>query len=240
MKGIRLSFMGTNGWFATGTGNTTSALIETPSRYIALDAGDGIRHLDELATDRKKPIDLFISHFHLDHIAGLLIFPKFTSLRSIRIFGQPGTKDILSALLDHPFGPSLAQLKKWGLKVSLQDLEPGRNYMEDYSVECAALAHADTAWGYRFAFPDAEKIIAYCVDTGPCANLSRLARNADALITECSRPSGQTGGEWPHLNPEQAAQAAKKAGCRKQYLTHFAADNYRSRSSRVKALKAAR
>ncbi|VVB98754.1 Ribonuclease BN [uncultured archaeon] len=240
MGKMKLHFMGTNGWFATETGNTTSALLETPDRYIVLDAGDGIQHLDELATDRKKPVDIFLSHFHIDHISGLHLLPKFRKIPKISIFGQTGTARVLSFFVAHPFTAPFSELKGLGINVSAHDLELGMNDMGSYNVECAPLLHADLAWGFRFSFPDG-KIISYCTDTGPCENLVKLSSGADAMITECSMPPGtKTDNKWPHLTPEGAAKAAKEAVCKKLYLTHFAADFYNTLADRKKAEAAAR
>jgi ribonuclease BN (tRNA processing enzyme) len=242
MGSLKLTFMGTNGWFASENGNTTSALIETPGRYIVLDAGDGIRRLDEFAAE-KKPVDIFLSHFHLDHIAGLHILPKFRNLHHIRIFGQTGTKETLGKLLDRPFTAPLSLLKTIGINVSVHDLNEGKNELDGYSVHCAPLVHADPAWGFRFEFPSSEgtKILSYCTDTGPCDNLVELSRNAHALITECSLlPGAKTDAKWPHLSPEAAAEAAKSARCQQLFLTHFAAHLYQNHFERTRAQEAAR
>ena len=44
-------------------------LIDTEECHIVLDAGNGLYKLDELVKD-EKPIYLFLSHPHLDHISG--------------------------------------------------------------------------------------------------------------------------------------------------------------------------
>lgn len=242
MKKLKLTFMGTNGWFATNTGNTISTLLETPMRYIVMDAGDGIYHLDELATNWKKPVDIFLSHFHLDHVIGLHILSKFQNRRT-RIFGQTGTKKTLSELIKHPFTQSFSQLKSWSMKIEVHDLKLGRNIMEDYSVECAPLLHADPSWGFRFELSvgTVNKTVVYCTDTGPCKNLVRLALGADALITKCSMlPGTLTDLEWPHLTPEGAAYATSKAGCRRLFLTHFDAQLYNTIQDRYRVQRIAR
>ena len=43
---MKVTFLGTNGWYASDTGNTVSILIETENFYIILDAGDGIYKID--------------------------------------------------------------------------------------------------------------------------------------------------------------------------------------------------
>ncbi len=243
---LKLAFLGTNGWFTTPLANTICTLVETPKRYIVLDAGDGIWRLDKFATDTDKPIDLFLSHFHLDHVVGLHIQPKFKLKHPLRIFGMPGTKKILNTLVNHPFTASYPMLEKRGLKVEIHELKLGENRIDEYSVRAGALVHADPCWGYRFEIPrdgdGAQKaILSYCTDTGPCENLVSLSRDADVLITECGLLPGQPSPpSWPHLNPEMAAQAAKDADVKKLFLTHFAAHVYDTKQVRLDSQSAAR
>jgi ribonuclease BN (tRNA processing enzyme) len=107
--------------------------------------------------------------------------------------------------------------------------------------------HADPCWGFRFELDagegqaPAKKILSYCTDTGPCDNLVALSRNADVLITECGLlPGAPSPPSWPHLNPEMAAEAAKAAGVKKLFLTHFAANLYETKEARLQAQAAAR
>lgn len=242
---MEIIFLGTNGWYANKMGNTACALIKTPSRYIVLDAGDGIWRLDEFAKDDGKPIDIFLSHFHLDHIIGLHIQPKFHFKNKIRIFGQPGAKKILGAIIAHPYTASYEELKKnLGLDITVHELKDGENKIDEYIVHAAPLVHADPCWGFRFELKDAngkEKIISYCTDTGPCENVARLSKGADVLITECSLLPGEPiPASWPHLNPETAAKMAKDAKCKALYLTHFVANKYDTAEKRLMAQSGAK
>ena len=67
---MKIIFLGTNGWFSTPTGNTPCILIDAKDHYVIFDAGNGIYKIDKYITE-EKPISLFISHFHLDHVSGL-------------------------------------------------------------------------------------------------------------------------------------------------------------------------
>lgn len=259
MSRLQLNFMGTNGWYATKLANTVSALVETPNAYVVLDAGDGIQHLDELATDKDKPIDIFISHFHLDHVIGLHIQPKFRHNAPIRIFVMKGGKKTLEALIDHPYSAPFAMLEKLNLRVSVHELALGPNYIHppggehassnrpsenSYSVVTGALEHADPCWGFRFELPrgdNTKAILAYCTDTGPCENLVALSRGAHALITECGLLPGESSSPaWPHMSPEMAAEQAQLAGVKQLYLTHFAPNKYPTLVERKAAGAAAR
>lgn len=241
---MRIIFLGTNGWYASPkTGNTTCALIETADRNIVLDAGDGFAWLSEHATDRKKPIDVFLSHFHIDHVAGLHMLPKIGKGARVRIFVQPKGKKAIMRLLDHPY---TASPYEQFAKVSVHELAKGKNTISDrqgrYEVHVAPLVHADPCIGFRFALngKDGKRTVAYCTDTGPCKNYLKLAKGADLLITECGLlPGAKTNPEWPHLSPESAAGLAKEAGCKKLVLTHFAAHHYKSMEMRDTAQRAA-
>ncbi len=73
---MRIVFLGTNGWYDTATGNTVSIFIDSSGYTVILDAGNGLWRPDRYA-DFNKPAYLFLSHFHLDHVAGLHVINKF-------------------------------------------------------------------------------------------------------------------------------------------------------------------
>jgi len=71
------------------TGNTICTLIEADGRHVALDAGNGIHKLGRFASGAS--VDLFLSHYHFDHIEGLHTIVKLP-LKGLRIFGMEGTE----------------------------------------------------------------------------------------------------------------------------------------------------
>jgi len=223
---MKVIFLGTNGWYDTETGNTTCILIETDDYFVILDAGNGFYKIDQYIRS-KKPIYLFLSHFHLDHIIGLHILNKFDFDQGMRIYGQVGTKDILDTIINEPYTVPIAKLP---FKVEVHELSEGLHNIP-FSVKCKLLIHSSKCMGYRFELDG--KIIAYVPDTGICENAIELSENADLLIAECSFKMGQSSVEWPHLNPEDAALIAKSAGAKKLVLLHFDANIYRSLEERI-------
>ena len=222
---MKVIFLGTNGWYDTKTGNTTCILIETDDYFIILDAGNGIYKIDQYIRS-KKPIYLFLSHFHLDHIVGLHILNKFNFSQGMYIYGQVGTKDILSTIINEPY---TIPFDKLPFKVEVYELsEELRNI--PFLVEYKYLFHSSRCLGYRFELDG--KILTYIPDTGICKNAVELAENADLLIAECSFKIGQRNVEWQHLNPEDAVKIAKEAGANKLALLHFDASIYRSLEER--------
>ncbi|MFW9783907.1 MAG: MBL fold metallo-hydrolase [Candidatus Heimdallarchaeota archaeon] len=218
---MKIIFLGTNGWYATGLGNTTSTIICSNDFYVILDAGDGIYKIDQYIND-DKPIILLLSHLHLDHIIGLHCFAKFPFNQVIHTYGYNGTKEGIKNLMKHPYSTNITELP---VKVVLHDLKEGSHNI-GFPLTCKLLVHADPCVGYRLELEN--KIITYCTDTGLCPNLYELAKNADVFITECSYKPGQEEWGWPHLKPEEAAKVALKANVRKLFLTHFDASSYKT------------
>jgi ribonuclease BN (tRNA processing enzyme) len=238
---MKIHFLGTNGWYDSATGETPSILIDAKEAYVILDAGNSLRKIDTHISDKSKPILLFLSHFHLDHVFGLHIMPKFSFRQGITIYGQPGTKEVLARLFSHPFTAALPDLCK-KMRLEIKDIREGMNLLPSGSqfipVEARFLVHADPCMGYSFALEG--KKITYCTDTGACGNLNALANGADLLITECAWKTRNQSPDWPHLAPEDAAEAARDSGAKRLILTHLDANQYRTQGQRKEAQARAR
>jgi ribonuclease BN (tRNA processing enzyme) len=230
---MKITFLGTNGWFDTDVATTACVLIQTKHEHVILDAGMGFYKIGRLIAD-DKPIYLFLSHFHLDHLYGIHTFNLFDFKQGIHVYGPKGIKESVGRLMRRPYTKPLNEL---ATKINFHDLARG-DMPSLIDVEFRKLDHPVLCYGYRFHLED--KIVAYCTDTGPCDNIVRLAQGADMFISECSFKSGQTSRTWGHLNPELAAQAAKEAGAKRLALMHFDAALYTSLKDRLKAQKAAR
>lgn len=232
---MKITFLGTNGWFDTKTGNTVCTLIETKDYYIILDAGSGFYKLDEYIKN-KKPIFLFLSHFHLDHIIGLHCKNKFNFRQGISVYVQKGTKDIFNKIINQPFTlPLQSEAMPYSMKIyELSDQKNNPPFLKEFKL----LDHWSPCVGFRFELEG--KAVSYCVDTAPCGNLSKLAENVDLLITECSFRIGERWEREVHLNPETAAKIARTAKVKKLALTHFDAFRYKTLKQRKEAEKYAR
>ncbi len=230
---MKVILLGTNGWYSTDMGNTPCVLVDAPDCYIVFDAGDGIYKLDSYIKE-DKPIHLFLSHFHLDHIFGLHILGKFKFSQKFTIYGLKGVKDALENVIRHPYSAPFSDLPF----NKFVELSEGR-YQKPISFECKQLMHADPCLGYRLELEN--KSIAYLTDTGVCDNLYALAQNADLVILECSfKEKRQTEWNWPHLSPIEAAEIAKQAKAKKLVLTHFDASVYKTKQDRKRAEEVAK
>lgn len=200
-------------------------LVDTEECHIVLDAGNGFHKLDRLIKD-EKPIYVFLSHPHLDHISGFHTLNKFRFKQGIRIFGQPGTKGLLDRIIAYPFTVPFSDLP---CKVDVEDVAEGCHELP-VRFECRFLVHSTPCLGYRFEVEG--KILAFCTDTGVCENAIKLCQDADLMITECSFKPGQSSAVWPHLSPEDAVSMAKDANAKRLALVHFDAANYRTIAER--------
>lgn len=223
---MQVTFLGTNGWYDSTAGNTVSALVRTREYDIILDAGNGIAKADRyIAQDR--PAYLFLSHMHIDHIAGLHTLCKFRFRKGLSIYTQKGTQDQLATFVNVPYTVPFDILP---FKNTVTELAAGTHRLP-FPVTCLPLVHPEPCFGYRFEIDG--KVLAYCTDTGPCGNAVTLAKDADLLITECGLKPGVTSPDWPHLNPEMAIAIAKEAGAKRLALTHFGAEVYRTVEERT-------
>jgi len=224
----KIVFLGTNGWYDSDTGNTISTLIEAKQYNIILDAGYGIWKLNQFIKD-EKPAYLFISHFHIDHIAGLHTISLNTFPKGLFILVHEAGAEHLNRVMGSPYTISLKNLP-----FETRVLEVPRNAGDlPFKADFLTMDHSVFTLGVRL-FVDG-KVIAYCPDTGYCGNAVKLAGNADILIAECAYKPGENEPAWPHLNPETAARIANEAGAKQLALTHFDAKRYNTLEHRREA-----
>jgi len=233
MQDLKVIFLGTNGWYDSETGNTVCTLIEAPDYYIVLDAGSGMYKLDRYIKE-PKPVYLFLSHFHIDHIQGLHMLDKFSFPKGLYILGQQGTADTLKIFQNVPFTMPLKQLP---FKTEIIELPEGSSVLP-FKTKVLPMVHATPTLGIRIEISG--KVISYCTDTGYCENAVILSKKADLLIAECAYRSNHVEESWPHLNPETAAKIAVESEVKKMVLVHFDASNYTSFEDRAEAEKISR
>lgn len=221
---MKITFLGTNGWYSTPTGDTPCILIDARDRYIVLDAGNGIYKLDNYIKE-DKPISLLISHFHLDHTSGLHSLAKFKFKQGIDVYVGAGRSNDFTALVNPPFtigykkNPENIQALR--TKITLHELPEEKAANIPYKVEAIKQHHAYGSHGYRIELEG--KTIAYTGDCGLTDQARKLAKNADLLIAECSNKKTDDPDIWGHLDPAQAASLAKECGVKELILTHFGA-----------------
>ncbi|MHC1773053.1 MAG: MBL fold metallo-hydrolase [Flexilinea sp.] len=231
---IKITALGTNGWFDTQNGSTTCLMIQTEKYTIILDAGYGITKIKNLV-DFSKPAYLFLSHLHLDHLIGLhtLDYVQFDQPLTL-IAPLEGKKDLLD-LLRPPFTTGWDRVP---YRINILEAEILSSTEFPFRVTALPLVHVIPDTGYRFEIDG--KIISFLLDTGYCENAVTLAKDADFVITECGMLPGQVDPGWPHMNPQMAAKLAVDSGAKQMLLVHFGAGVYDTIEKRQRAVDTGR
>lgn len=217
---MKVTFLGTAGYHPNETRHTTCLLLSDLN--IILDAGTGFfRARDHIQPGR---LDIFLTHFHSDHVCGLHYLIDVVSekdISEVHIWGPEGTEKMLKALFrkplfpvaleDHPFTAKIHELSK-RMTHTLRGTKVRAIVQDD---------HPGGSLGYRFEREG--KALVFMTDT--VANLDRaaFAKGADLLIHECyfrdldAERAIQTG----HSHSTIVGQFAVAAGIRRLALTHI-------------------
>lgn len=237
---MRITFLGTNGWYSSPTGDTPCILIDASDQYIVLDSGNGIYKLDKYIKERKT-ISLFISHFHIDHVSGLHTLAKFDFKQGIDVYMGIGRTRDFETLVNPPYAigyktkpENIGQLKT---EIRLHELSE-----EETKIPFKAAAikqhHAYIDHGFKIELEG--KTIAYTGDCGFTEKSKQLAKGVDLLICECSNKKTKDQDLWGHFDPMQAGTLAKECNVKKLILTHFGASLYTTTNERQWAESEAR
>lgn len=237
---MKIHFLGTNGWYTDENGNTACVLIDAKDHYVIFDAGNGLYKLDRYITE-DKPVSLFISHFHLDHVNGFHILGKFNFKKGLTIYVGEGRKKDFETLVNPPFTVGInddpKNILNLPMHISVSELPDGSNDV-GFPVEVIEQFHGFRDHGYRVMIDG--KTIAYSGDCGITDASHKLAENADVLIHECSYKEPKENDPWGHVDPTQAANLAKDAKVKQLILTHFGPTDYKTLDDRKIAERKAR
>lgn len=195
---MRLKFWGVRGSFPVSSpstirygGNTSCIEIEVADKLIILDGGTGLYPLGKKIIAEKKysTIHLFLTHTHLDHIAGLVNFaPLYHPDFTIYIYGPKRShinlSDTIYRLFSNPIWP--IAMDQVHAKLQWIELCNGESVPLEQgpSISALELDHPDSALGYRLDYAD--RALVYLTDLahGPELHMAlyNFCYNADALI----------------------------------------------------------
>lgn len=230
---MKIIFLGTNGWYSSRTGDTPCILIDAQDQYVILDAGNGIYKLENYIKG-EKPISMFLSHFHIDHVSGLHTLMKFDFKQGIDAYVGEGRAKDFETLVNPPFTigyvPKPENVLNLKTDIRLHELsEDGQQ--TPFRVAAVKQHHAYVDHGYRIELEG--KTLAYTGDCGFTDASRELAKDVNLLICECSNKKTVDPDRWGHFDPMQAATLAKESRVQQLILTHFGAHLYTSSEDRT-------
>jgi phosphoribosyl 1,2-cyclic phosphodiesterase len=214
-------------------GNTPCVEIRDAAGHVLIfDAGSGVRELgQQLATEfsgQDLAVNLFLTHFHWDHIQGIPYFrPLFTPTTTLGVHswtsGQE-TRRILEGQMRTPYFP--VNLADVSARLRFEQMKSERVKLGEVSVESFPLNHPQGAYGYRIEAGGKSIVYATDLEHGD-PQLDRVLRDyasgADVLIYDAQYNDEEyaTHRGWGHSTWREATRVARDAGVGRLFLIHF-------------------
>ena len=202
-----------------------SFVMQIEDKAFLFDIGpDALHQLARTEIDIKKIENVFITHFHPDHTAGLihLLFatrnPDIIKTRKpFTITGPKGIKTLILKLEEAYYNwlslpPGLLNIDE--LKI---DQDETRIFPE-FIITSKRVRHSEHSIAYRVEYGSGKSVV-YSGDTEYCDGIIELAYNCDLLVLECSFPEGKS--IEGHLTPSLAGKIAKEVRAKRLVLLHF-------------------
>jgi len=211
--------LGSSCLLATETRRPTHLACLGEQHGLLIDCGVSPRsRLEALGADPGRIGDVFITHYHPDHAAGLTLFLMELCLRGrlepMRVHsGAESIRRIRNSMQMYGWKKMPGQFPV-GYRIVKRGKRAPVLENSEFRAFSTPVRHVVPALGLRVEILPAGKSFVYSADTEPCAELVALAQGADLLIHEA------TGAEPGHSSAAQAAQAARAAGVRRLLLIH--------------------
>lgn len=212
---MKLILLGTTGYHPNNIRHTACLML--PEVGIVLDAGTGMfRVRDYLATPR---LDIFITHAHLDHIAGLTFLIDVLDQRACQRADVYASPDALQAIETHLFAEALFPVKP---PCDFHAIEGPIPLARGGTLHSFPLTHPGGSIGFRLDWSD--RSLAYVTDTTarPDADYVEAIRGVDLLVHECYFDDAMSG--WAETTGHSAitpvAEVARAAQVGRLVLVH--------------------
>ncbi|MHB9111780.1 MAG: MBL fold metallo-hydrolase [Thermoleophilia bacterium] len=254
----KFTLLGTGGWIPTARRETTCAILSMPDALFIFDAGTGLARLleerfrpelelthgpaatpasalesaaaPEPASNPTREVHLFLSHYHLDHIAGLVYLPAMFKGRTVHLHPPAATitgddpHEIIRGIIRKPYNPqSIADMP---LDLSVEPLEEGEHVIAGARVSVRKQIHADPSVAYRI-----DDLLVFATDTADDPGTAEFARGASLLaheawidgIEEEDPATAHIAREAyvAHASARQVAARAAEAGVERLVLMHL-------------------
>lgn len=138
-------FLGTGGSVPSARRSTASVLIARGGERLLFDCGEGTQRQMQRSIGLSQVDEVYLTHFHADHILGLPGLLKTYDLTDrqppLTVYGPPGLRDL--------FGVMKPLIGRMGFEIELIELAPGQAVAhEGYEVRPFEVAHSARAYGY--------------------------------------------------------------------------------------------
>ena len=207
--------LGTNGFFSTGARQTMSFLALADGTAVLLDAGTGVaRLLDPSLRERLatcETLDILLTHYHLDHVAGLAYLSAVWPGGAVRIHAPaPPLVDGDPSALERLIGPPLFPkgLYDFGLPLEIRRYAADSMTLAGSPVRLRRQDHPGGSVGVRWGD------LAYCTDCRIDEGSAAFVDGVDLLLHEVWVTAAEEAAGSPregHSTVEEVAELAARA-----------------------------
>ncbi|MEO7657979.1 MAG: ribonuclease Z [Pyrinomonadaceae bacterium] len=222
---MKLTVLGSGGSIPNSRRSSSGYWLETSGGTVLLDCSASIPFRMAQENLGWANLDaIWISHFHIDHCAGLL--PYLAGIKhsesgkkrekGLRIFGPAGIKKLLSdfnsvnnyKLLEQPF------------PLEIIEVTPRETFEILPGVEAVAIQTPHTDESHAIHLRDScDTTLVYSADTGFSEVIAAFATAVDLFILECTFIRDKP--VQKHLDLAEAIFLIRKAHPKRAMLTHF-------------------
>jgi len=230
----RFTLLGTGGWIPTPRRETTCAIVSLPEALFIFDAGTGLARLLEdrfrSELDPPREVHMFLSHYHLDHIAGLVYLPAMFKGHTVHLHAPAAhltgedPRDIIGGIIRKPFNPQA--LDDLPMDLVIEPLGEGEHEIAGARVGVRKQIHADPSVAYRI-----DDHLVFATDTADDPGTATFASGARLLVHEAwidgveeDDPATERIAREAyvaHTSARQAAARAAEAGVEELVLCHL-------------------
>ena len=214
---MRLVFLGCGGWIPREN-ETSCFAVEHKDSLILLDAGTGIANLPMIRDiySSYDTVSIILSHYHLDHIIGLIYLLPYLDDKTINIYG-PGkpvygrsTEEILSDLFQQDlFSRPLNRIAR---EVNCIDYGSSSFDIKDIHISVDEQKHSSPS--FQITIDD---VLRYSTDTSFDVTTVEKGDGAKVLLHECWNISGE---DSKHTSLEQILKQLNTQRFDDIYLIH--------------------
>jgi phosphoribosyl 1,2-cyclic phosphodiesterase len=180
-------------------GNTSCVQVTlADGSVLVLDGGTGIRSLGLALAPSERPLNILLTHLHLDHIQGLMFFaPMFSPRSKIVIWGpaapEASLEDRIARYISAPLSP--VEVRELPCNPSFREAETSEWRIGSATIRAASVTHRGPTLGYRVEADGSS--VCYIPDHEPglgtsLADLDEewisgldLARESSLMIHDC-------------------------------------------------------
>jgi ribonuclease Z len=148
---LSVTFLGTGGAVPSARRNTASVLVARGGERLLIDCGEGTQRQMQASTGLVQVDEIYLTHFHADHILGLPGLLKTYDLtertRPLTIYGPRGLVDLFRTM--HRL------VGRLDFKLELVELDPGDSMaLDGADLRAFPVEHSVRAVGYALVEDD--------------------------------------------------------------------------------------